>query len=474
MKKRLNIILVLSVISALCVTGCYPKHIVWTPDGQRAAIWNNQGLFFCDAQGTLSAKMVDSVVGAEWAPDGEHLVIVRDIYALQWQDVESHFPRTLREDLVGYANAVRDVKDQSQWQARTRGLIETHQISNNEIRGIKLYIRDNTPTGFPAKLIDTWQNECDFHCYALQVGLWKDKKVSIQKTLYSSAQRIYEHRFSSKGRVLAFTTAYPKDDADEAEENANIHSLRAVDTQTGQVVLVDTNVALYPDWDAAGTSLVYIRSLDSVKSAYTVGTLLQAQVCDANGVLVNEVISPPVPLAGLVANEHSRVRCLSDGRIVFSSMEVTLPFVEKDIPGPHQFFMLDTQRQATIISLIPRSVLPQMYDYNISFFEVSPDETQLSFPDNDGRVGVLSIAGGDFQVLQALDLNGVSTVPVWRFPNDLCYVAAPVKGLFSKGAFKQVVLQACAQDGTWHDPRAISQDWPSTAKTGWLERDNKQ
>ncbi len=466
-------ILLLSVIACLCVMGCYPKHIVWSPDGQRAAIWNNQGLFFCDARGTLSAKMANGVVGAEWSPDGKHLAIVRDIYALHWKEVEKNFPRTVREDLVRYAKTMFDVKHAAQWQEKARSLIERHKISRNEIQGIKLYIRDNRPRGFPAKLIDTWQNECDFHCYALQIGVGKGKKFSIQKTVYSSAQRIYEHRFSNKGRVLAFTTAYPKYDDDEAEENANIHSLWAADIETGHVVLIDTNVALYPDWDAAGTSLVYIRSMDAIKSAYGLGTLLQSEICDANGILLNKTSLTPAAMAGLIANEHTKVRCLSDGRIIFSSMEVTFPFVGEGVPGAHQFFMLDLHPQASITRLIPRGILPQTHDYNISFFEVSPDETKLSFPDNDGRVGVLSIAAGEFQVLQEANLEGVSTVPVWRFPSDLCYVGGAAKRLFSKGTFNQVFLQKCTQDDMWNAPRPISRTWPTTAKTGWLEPQEK-
>jgi len=280
--KRSIILFVLSAASLLWMTGCYPKHIVWSPDGQRAAIWNDQGLFFCAAQGQLSPRRVDSVVGAEWSTDGKHLAIVKDIYALHWKEVETNFPRQLREDLVRYARTMFDVKNAAQWQEKAQVLIETHRISRNEIQGVKLYIRDNRPRGFPVTLIDTWENECDFHCYALQVGQWQAKRFAIKKTLFSSAQRIYEHRFSRNGRVLAFTTAYPKYDDDEAEENANIHSLRVADIETGQVVLIDTNVALYPDWDAAGTSLVYVRSMDAIKSAYAIGTLLETQVCDAN------------------------------------------------------------------------------------------------------------------------------------------------------------------------------------------------
>ena len=461
----------LCVSALLCITSCYPKRIVWTPDGQRAVICSDHGLFFADAQGTLSTKMHDNVVRAQWFPDSQHLAVVKDLYALTWNEVEARFPAKLREDVLRYARALCHVADKTQWQAEMDQLLNQHTISENELRGIKLYIRDNTPKGFPTELIDAWQDECDFHCYSLRIGRWQENTFSIKKTVFSSPQSIRDIRVSPKGRTLAFTTIYTlkEDDEDHA-----IHSLWVGDTEADKVVLLDTNVSLYPDWDAQGTSLVYIRSLDNIRSDSAIGTLLMSRVCDEHGALLADLQSPPVPLAGLVSNGHAKVRCLSDGRIIFSSMEMSLPFVQKDVPGFSQFFMLDTRRQATITRLIPRSVLAQVQGYDLSFFELSPDESILTFPDGDGRVAALSLATGDFVVLQDADLNKLSAVPVWRYPADLCYVDKPASELPAKNAHNEVVLRQVTQANGLGNPRSISQNWPDIAKNEWLQQEKDE
>ncbi len=454
----------LCVCACISITGCYPKRIVWSPDGQTAAICSDHGLFFANAQGTLGTRMYDRVVRAQWFPDSKHLAIVNDLYALTWNDVEDKIPENQWEVLVRYARALDHVKDQAQWQAEISRLRNKYGISENEIRGIKLYIRDNKPGSFPTELIDSWQDECDFHCYSLRIGLWQKNTFSITKTLFSSPQQIWDIRVSPKGRVLAFTTIYTKK---QDGEDHNIHSLWVADAEKNKVILLDTNVTLYPDWDAQGTSLVYIRSLDNISA---IGTLLLSPVCDQRGILLSDSLSPPVPLTGLVVNEHAKVRCLSDGRIIFSSVEITLPFIQDDIPRFPQIFILDTKQQATITRLIPRSVLPQINGYNLSFFEVSPDESTLAFPDDKGRVAALSLSTGEFIVLQNADLDKLSAIPVWRYPSDLCYVDKPAKILRTTNAYKEVVLRTITPDNRWGNPRSISQNWSDTAKNEWLQQ----
>jgi hypothetical protein len=366
---------------------------------------------------------------------------------------------------VRYAQELCHVTDKAQWQAKKNQLLNKHMISKNEFRGIKLYIRDNTPKDFPAELIDSWKDECDFHCFSLRIGQWQENTFSVKKTLFSSPQNIWDIRVSPKGRLLAFTTIYAKK---EIDEDRSIHSLWVADAETDKVVLLDTNVSLYPDWDAQGTSLVYIRYLGSDSA---IGTLLLSPICDERGILLSDSLSPPVALAGLVTTEHAKVRCLSDGRILFPSFELTLPFVQNSTPGFPQFFILDIKRQATITRLIPRSVLPQVKGYNLGFFELSPDESTLAFPDDNGRVAALSLATGDFVVLQDADIDKVSAVPVWRYPSDLCYIDKPLNELGAKDVYKQIVLRTIMPDKSWGNPRSISQNWPDLAKTEWLQQE---
>jgi hypothetical protein len=291
----------------------------------------------------------------------------------------------------------------------------------------------------------------------LRIGTWDGKNFSIGQPLWGSPERIWDMRVSPKGRVIAFTSAFPGDFG-----KGTVSSLWVVDTETQELELLDRTTALYPDWDASGTTLFYVRSMGKERSNSPLGTLLKRRICDKDGRLLEDF--PELEsLAGLVAGEFTKVRCLSDGRIVFSSMEVTLPVIGKDVPEQKQLFVLDPQRQATIARLIPRSIQNQTHGYNFDFFEISPDETQISIPDDEGRVAVLRIATGDFTILQAQGTEAIKTVPVWRYPNELCYIDE-IKAGFTGEKRKQIMLRKVASDGTWSQPRVISKSWPKEAR----------
>lgn len=456
-----------SMTMCLLPGGCLPKHIVWTPNGQTAVIWNDHGLFFCDAMGNISSNVCDNVVRAAWFPDGERLALEVSTHVTSWQEAGAKMPQKLRDDLQRYAQGLLEVKDETQWQTGLNELRETHDISDNEIRGVKMYIRDNAPDHFPGELLDAWQGQCDYDCYSLQIGVWKGRQFSRTKTLFSTGQRIWDFRFSRHNRTLVFTTGYAEDNIDD-----HVFSLWAADTETDQVVLLDNHVAAYPDWNTDGTSLFYVRSIGTGKTNHVIGTLLKSRLCDNRGALIKGDLEPPTALAGLVVSEFTKVRCLSNDRVMFSSMEVTLPVAGDELSEFTQLFLLEPKQPATIIRLIPGDVLPQTQGYLMNCFEVSPDETQVSFPDNSGRVAVVSMATGELTILQAADLGNPTTVPVWRYPRDLCYVDKSANGLLEKEAYTQVVLREITQEQGWSAPRSISRDWPKDAHKGWLEMKN--
>ena len=460
--------LLIMTSSILWLSGCYPKRIVWTPDGRWAAVSTDNGLFFIDPNGKIVDTLPGRVLHARWSPDGRHLAIERHLYAQQWKDVETSLPKPCRDELVQYAQPLLTVKNKDEWQTRITMLRNIDKISKNHIHGIKLYLRDNAPEDFPKDLIASWKDDCDFNCYSLQLGVWKHQTFTLQKTLFSSAQRIWDMTFSRKGQVLAFTTAIL-----EEEDDDDIHhpsSLWAVDIKTEELILLDRNIALYPDWGPQGSFLYYTRSVEETPDDHTISTILKIRVCDPNGALYNSDQEKPTAIVGLLANDFTRVHCLSDGRILFSSIEVTLPAISKDVPDYTQLFLFDPQRPTTLTRLIPRGVLPQTHDYDLDFFEVSPDEHFISFPEGHGRVAVLSIQTGEFKILQHADLNTLITVPVWRAPSDLCYIDQCVSKdePASKDSLKQVVLQE-VKANAWQTPRSISTHWPLHVKKDWLE-----
>lgn len=465
MNKHRKVMFRTSLILSVClfIIGCHPKRITWSPDGKWAAYCNDTGLFFIDGEGTISEKMLEHVYRAEWFPDGKHLAIEQFTDLATWKQVKKTVSAEHQEKYVKYANSLKSVKNKESWDKKIKMLQELNILDEDELNAVKLYIRDAASADFPKEMIASWGNRIEFHYQFFRIAIWDGEEFTVSEPLWQSPERIWDMRVSPKGKVIAFTTAFPGD-----FDEGTVSSLWVVDIEQQRPELLDKNAALYPDWDVEGTSLIYVRSIGKESTDNPLGTLLVRQVCSPDGTILSD-FPEPEPLAGLVANEFTKVRCLSDGRIVFSSMEVTLPVIGKDIPEQKQLFVLDPKRQSTITRLIPRSQESRTHGFNLDFFEVSPDETIISIPDDDGRVAALTMAKGDFVVLEPEGTDDIKTVPVWRYPNELCYIDISNGGLLGDKKLKQIVLRQVSPDGTWDDPRPISKNWPKEGRKNILD-----
>lgn len=467
MKTKMKILSTVTLVCILFIFGCFGKHIVWSPDGKWGAVTNDTGLYFTDPEGNITKNMHPQVYRAFWFADGRHLAIEEFAELKTWKQVEKTVLPEHRDKYIKYAESLSRVETKNEWDSKTNNLQEMNLLDESELWAVQLYIRDKASGDFPKYIIKSWsEHGVKFYYHFLRVGVWDGKDFTVEKTLWSSSERIWDVRASKKGRAIVFTSAYARED----DEPLSVSSLWIADRVTGKTVLLDQNTSLYPGWSADGKTLYYVRSIGESKAGNSVGTLLENEVCNAEGALLSE-ISAPRSLAGLVVGEFTKVRCLTDGRIIFSSIELTLPVIGKDIPDYRQLFVLDPARQATIARLIPSRTLDQIRGFNPDYFEVSPDEKMISLLDNDGRVAVLTIATGEVAMLQTEKLGTEVVVPVWRYPDELCYLGKGkgINELFKRKKYKEVFLQSPDDMNGWSEARSISKSWPDQVKQGWLE-----
>ena len=111
--------------------------------------------------------------------------------------------------------------------------------------------------------------------------------------------------------------------------------------------------------------------------------------------------------------------------MLFSSAEVHLPLVVGEAATQRELlYLLDASRQGGLVRLIPqerREELPR----HLSFFEVSPDESQVLFGTLEGDVHVLSLGTGEVEAVQSARgerPEEMQTAPVWRGPGEFSYL----------------------------------------------------
>ena len=438
----------------LVVAGCVPKRIVWSPDGKLAAVLGDNGLYLCDPAGKLSDMLVPDVHVVEWFADSRRLALVREVKYKSWAEVQPLLSAEDRDRITRSGQAVFDkLKAGTEFNAALASVPDGSDktlacVYLKSIDGVKALAGQNW------SFLEGTEVESDI----LQVGTVTDGKVTLGPPLVTGLRKIVELRIAPNASAIAYAV--------ESGEKDDI-SLKVVPVDGSQPSqLVAEHAAWYPDWSADGRSLVYINTVGPAPGGdkLQLGSLARRGLLNAAGKI--ELQAGQDELAGLLTFPYNKVRCLGDGRIIFSAADVRLPCTALDMPERQQLYCLDPQRQATLTPLIPQSVqssVPEM----VCFFEVSPDGKRISIGGKEGDVVVLTLATGEVETVQPRitgsggQSDHFNSVPVWRSTNELCFVS--VQSTNNVNQPGQIVLH---ENG---NTRTLSTAWPAELRKGWLD-----
>jgi len=440
----------LCVGACLLLAGCLPeKKIIWAPNGQQAVVLAQGDFHLCDAQGKLSPTLLPNVVAAAWFPDSERLVLARSVEIANWKELAAALEPEQVKLVTDLGNAILP---------RLKAGAKLEELVNKDaqkqgdftIAAGLLYLRDNQPQAF-----QTWANEhADESKTADNVNLimLQLARISRQKTvepgsvLAKSLAGPAEIRIAPDGKTIAWVN--------------RTNALWAVSADGLQPVqLVEPRAILFPDWSPDSRSLVFIKPVGEAE--IQLGLLARKTILDESGKMT--VTHATEDLAGMLYDDTSKVRCLRDGRILFSGVDLRIPLTAKEMPQREQLFALDLARQATVVRLIPREVEEEIPQKCWSF-EVSPDEKRLSIAADDGRIVVFTVAAGSVETVQtSRGDKAFKFVPTWRSADELCFAALPDKTQTNQVQKPGVALWSAGKI------RVLSQDWPTNVLSSLMD-----
>jgi hypothetical protein len=440
--------------------GCLPeKKIVWSPDGTKAAVSAGKGLYFVDPAGrVLSPRLDGESIRVAWFEDGNRLVVVRPTEVNGWKDV------------AGVLNAaqIADIKSRSE-DLRRRILAYSGDWDKFEIdpeqkltpgMGMALlaYVRDNAAAGLQDKLGSKWNEFAELKpsIWHLQIYELAEKELRPGKILLRTLEQILMPSVAPGGKAIAYLR--------RTQQNPGaLGGLFAISVDGGPELRVAENVAVGYDWSPDGRSLAFIHApviSGESDSKIQLGALSTAVVAGSDGKPAASV-SHEEDRAGLLFNVALQVDWLADGRLMFSSVEVSLPVTARDMPQRWSIFVVDPKNPATVHRVLARDFTRAM-EMGDPRFELSPDERRVVIPGPGGELNVYDFAGGETTTLESPANTKLVSFPSWRNKDSFVFARSPAKDAKENG-----------QAMIWQDGKlsSLSDHWPAEL-TEWMKKDD--
>jgi hypothetical protein len=435
---------ILSALTLALMIGCneVEDRLAWSPDGKQAALRVEDRLYLMDANGKLSDVIASNVTGAAWLPDGRGLVLTRSLTVLRWADAEELLPaeeisavQSLAKGLLALGVRGLDQFELKRPELASAAILYLGDTQSNALH--EAVQKDTNPAKLEADLSNMRTTQVAEVSVFLLAG--KEPRV-IQRSLTVLSQALP----SPAARLVAF----------QADGKLAVAPL---DGSTNRVTVTEKLLGAY-GWTADGKAVVYANRLsDKDNTEITIAGITHRVVVGPNGELM---AGQSLPLGMNASTFTPRVKCLPDGRALFSGQPMQLPSPALVQP-PSRFYLIDPAQGTNAAPVaIPSEAgsLPQ----DLAAFAPSPDGRTIAIVERGSdAVAVLDVKSGAVEVISPKRGWNSKVLPAWRGPDELYFAALPAASTNRPELFRW------RRGGA---PVAISTNWPEAIVNTLLEK----
>lgn len=437
--KRLLALVSLS-LSILALSGCDSDDLLqWSPDGKTFTVVKDNTLKLGTPDGKLSNTILEGAEFSRWLPDSKHALVSTGRSTLSWIEVQKLLSRAEQLSVKKMATKV--------WQKRY--IFENQPYQMEALMYLK-HTHGNAAfkERFKRLIADTKNMPAFAEIDEIKLVDITDASAPKRQLLWQTLHSISDLRVSPRGDAAAISIR--KDDKNE------IAILPVAGNRS--VVTAATN-ASNPDWSADGHSLYFVArtQIDDNKTYGEVVNkipepyqekLMRVDITDATGKLLSKVQEPKT-IATVLANGTNRVRCLSDGSIIFDASEKTFPSTCDTKPRSLLFRLKPDQKS---IEQIPGSA--ELPINSLDTFEPNKDGTFVACYGREGEVAVLELSTGKVAKLEPANKRELSFSPQWRTNDELCFLSKQDKS--AGGHDYDLILQSVSD---LNQRTVLSKDW---------------
>jgi hypothetical protein len=472
------------LLFAAVLPGCLPEaRIAWSPDGRYALVRGGDGLYLCDGEGKLSARIAPDVSATAWMPDSRQFIAVTGKTVATWTELAPH----LLEPVAGGAVSAQ-AEDFRRQVLAYKGDWDKFAFSAkpSDIVAALMCLRDEHGKELAPVVGDKWGalKNLQHTVYTVRLFGVSDGQAKPGEVLFETPGPVAEIRVAPGGKAFAYAAPpYPPENA-EPTQSLFVVALAAPD----KARRVDNRVSIFFDWTPDGRALVYACtalpdsrgqmpriSFGTSEPPLTYrrshfrdpeqqpplrgGQVVRRQVLDEQGALAEP---EKTGLADVLFFDSLPVRCPPDGSVLFAAREVRLPAPAGESPEGFGLFSLSAAAPKALRQVLKPDALKEA-GAALHLLQLSPDGTRICVPGEEGRIFIVDLATGQVTKVDVAGVQGrLPTIPVWRSKDELCFVVP--KGSPAGSANRnELVLWSSAGS------RCLSKNWPEAAAKGLLE-----
>jgi len=437
---------ILCGLSLALLAGCneVEERLAWSPDGSQAVLRADNHLYLMDVDGKLSGVVASNVTGAAWLPDGSGLVLTRLLTVWKWKDAESLLPpaeidacRALAGSFLVLGAEGMEQFDLKRPELASPAVLLLFDTQSNALHEAVQKSKE------PGKLEADLSNLRTTQVAEVSISSLDGKQTHvIERTLTGLSQA----RPSPKFPAVAFV-------------RGDVLAVAPLDGGTNRVAVTEKSIGNF-DWSPDGRALIYaVRQSDKDASAFQIADINRRHAVDTNGQFAGET-----QLLTMNASTFApRVRCMSDGHVLFAGVSLQLPSRPADQPAA-RFYLIDPALGTNAAPVaIPASpgALPQ----DLAAFAPSPDGQQIAIVESGSdAVAVLDVATGELNVVSPKRGWNSKILPAWRGTNELYFAALSASSTNRPELFRWRKGSA---------PQAISTNWPDAVVRSLLQKPQK-
>jgi len=400
------------------------EMVVWSPDARRAAvIMPDGGLSLSDESGKLTPVLSDETdVGiAAWMADSKRLVVVTGRESKTWKEVAALLDSDRQQEIIALAKKVPPDAATDEDVENTFESVDSPIDVRDDLDLILLYLCDHGGETLRTHLRENiGRFSQTISTIALCDTAASPANVEVIAEMLGYVESL---RISPLGTAVGFT-------------NGSLQVVAAKPKSRPEIV--SYGAAADFDWTPDGKWLVYTTPMSPMASGLQLGEVVRKTVCDDAGNVLSESAGEWVwhqyETIAVVAftmgfsyfiESPVRVRCLRDGGILFSALDLRLPCTNWDMPDAVSLFTINPDKQAMVAPAFARRTYAELADTGqLEFFQLSPDQERIAVVGPYGEVSVVTLATGEVEVLQPVKLQSPARMlPAWRSNDELCFVS---------------------------------------------------